>query len=71
MEKHVSFRCLSSEFNQNYVKFTKIETFNGVLEKKDRYSLLLFRYSPEGNIFVVRETKIFSLRIVGDYELAI
>ena len=52
-------------------RFTDIEKFNGVLEEKDRYSLLLFRYSPEGNIFVVRETKIFSLRIFGEYELAI
>ena len=41
------------------------------LEENDRNSLFLFRYSPEGNIFVFRETKIFCLRIVGEYELAL
>ena len=32
---------------------------------------LMGRYSPEGDIFVVCETKVFCPRIFGKYELAI
>ena len=39
--------------------------------EKDRYCLFLVRYSPEGDIFVACETKVFFLRIFGEYELAI
>ena len=52
-------------------RFTEIETFNGVIEEKDRYSLFLGRYSPEGDRFVVCESKAFCPSIFGEYELAI
>ena len=38
---------------------------------KDRYCLFLVRYSPEGIIFVVSETKVFCPRLFGEYEHAI
>ena len=43
----------------------EIETINGVLEEKDRYCLFLGRYSPEGDIFVVCETKGFTVEYLG------
>ena len=40
---------------------------------RGKRSLLPFlgRYSPEGDIFVVCETKVFCPRIFGEYELKI
>ena len=40
---------------------------------REKRSLLPFlgRYSPEGDIFVVCETKVFCQRIFGEYELTI
>ena len=49
----------------------EIKTFNGVLEGKDRHCLFLVRYSPEEDIFVAYETKVFSPRVFREYDLAI
>ena len=49
----------------------EIETFNGVLEEKDNCCLFLVRYSPEEDIFVAYEMKVFRLGIFWDYKLAL
>ena len=43
------------------------------LSTRGKRSLLPFlgRYSPDGDIFVVCETKVFCPRIFGEYDLAI
>ena len=48
----------------------EIETFNGILEEKDHYCLVLVRYFLEEDIFAAYETKVFSLIIFREYELA-
>ena len=65
------FAAFQAHLSKLMLKIYGNRNFQWSTRGKDRYCLFLVKYSPEGGIFVVCDTKDFCPRTFGEYELAI